>query len=252
MQPYVDDDGIKRGLMRTLTRRFFLRFHVAVIVAWTFCCGLVLSKMLLAIGQESMAMRYGIALVFAYLMFLLAVRLWLQYAGYGRYLRGKGDVPLDAPVGGSPRTSTPSDIHPGGGDFGGAGASGSYDTGSAADASFVGDGADAAAGVAEGGLPGLIIALLIVIASALFALAAYLVASAPLVLVDAAFEALLAGGMIRGARRMDSASWVGTVVRATYIPFCAVFVLTIVAASVAQSHAPGATTLSGVLTLLLR
>lgn len=254
MQRNVDEDGIKRGLLRSLTRRFFLRFHVTLIVVWTFCWGFATSKLYLMLGSESMALRYGVALVIAYLMFLLAVRLWLQYTGYGRYLRNDdnaGDLPVDQlpGPGRSSRTRDEHDIHPGGGDFGGGGASGSFDTGGLVDggADSVGEGVGAAL---EGGLPGVVIALVLFAGAALLALVSYFVTSAPMILVDAAFEALLAGGLVRGTRSIDSASWLGAVVRATSIPFLSVFFLTLVAAIIAQNYMPDAVTLNDVIAKL--
>jgi hypothetical protein len=263
MQLRGEEAGIKRSLLRSLTRRFFLRFHVTLIVLWTFCWGFATSKLFLALGSQSMPLRYGVALVVAYLMFLLAVRLWLQYTGHGRYLRNDyhGDVPLDAipGPGRSPRPRDVGDIHPGGGNFGGGGASGSFESGGIADgaadsiaegtANSVGEGIGVAL---EGGLPGLVIALVIMAGAALFMLVSYFVTSAPMILVDAAFEALLASGLIRCTRRIDTATWLGAVVRATVIPFFAVFILTLGSAAIAQHYVPQAVTLNDVVTTISR
>jgi hypothetical protein len=78
----------------------------------------------------------------------------------------------------------------------------------------------------------------------------FLVAGAPITLVDAAWSGLLAGGLVKSVRRMDEPDWESTVLRSTWKPFAAIAVV-VVAAGMAIAHvAPGARTLGEVLMLV--
>ena len=76
-----------------------------------------------------------------------------------------------------------------------------------------------------GGDDGCLIAFAIIILVGLIGLAiggAVLIISAgPEVLIDAAFNAMLAGGLIKASKRVSDPDWIGSVVKATWIP-CAV------------------------------
>lgn len=128
---------VKRSIARDLAHRFFLRFHVAIILLWTFLAGLLTTKLLLWVGSESMLVRYPLAIIVSYLAFLLGVRIWLEYVELGRFLRRKErhdwDVPSDFPTGlGRSSARTAEHFEPGGGEFGGGGASANFEVDAAA------------------------------------------------------------------------------------------------------------------------
>ena len=121
---------------RALAERFWLRFHVSLIILFAWGCGFITAKSLYVNGVESMMARYSIALVAVYLAFLLGVRFWIWYAvdpvsrprradsgsdsidGGGRSSRDRGS--------GDGSSSRDSGVRGGGGASGGAGASGAF------------------------------------------------------------------------------------------------------------------------------
>jgi hypothetical protein len=62
-----------------LTLRFFVRFHMLLILTGTGLSGVSVSKLLLEFGVNSMAVRYPIAVVCSYFVFFCLIRLWLWY-----------------------------------------------------------------------------------------------------------------------------------------------------------------------------
>lgn len=258
---------IKQGILRSLTRRFFLRFHVAILLLWAFCVGLLTARLMLALGADSMLVRYPVAVLAAYCAFLIGVRVWLAYVDLGRHIRrrGESDATLDLPNIDLPSAKSEGigAIHAGGGRFGGGGANGNY----AIDHTFMPDAAASeamAAGLSETGgglsglgewggaaasegcLPALAIAFVLAILAGFFSLGAYLVAEAPMVLVEAAFEALLAGGLLRVAKRVDEADWLGAVVRVTWPPLAMALLLSILFSMAAMHYRPDARTIAQV------
>lgn len=89
----------------------------------------------------------------------------------------------------------------------------------------------------------LIGALILAALSLVVGMAAFIVAETPAILVEAAFEALLAGGLIRAARRMDDADWVGAVYRATRFPLLIALIAAFAVAAGAAHYKPGARTI---------
>lgn len=246
---------------RALAERFFLRFHVTLILAFTFSAGIIASRSLYAWGLHSMALRYGIALVVAYAAFLLACRLWIHYvASFGdprraprRELdkRDSGDASLPdfsfGSGGDSTGTGGGSVFHGGGGGSGGGGASASF----ASPGSSPGAGgfrlglSSGSSGSSSGGGsfdPGDAIALVLLIGviAAIAGTVVYVIAAGPTILADSAFEALMAGTVTRGARGLheSSSGWLGSLVRATWIPVTVVFVLLVSFGWYAQSTYP--------------
>ena len=119
-------------LRRRLQKRHWLRLHAALTGGISLGVMSLLSLALLHAGVHSMAVRYGVALVAGYLLYLLLVRLWA-----GCMLRRDWDVgeaPSDTPgfSGGSSKSSAvdAAGFESGqGGSFGGGGAGGQWDGG---------------------------------------------------------------------------------------------------------------------------
>lgn len=108
-------------------KHFFLRFHMMLILTGVFSSGLILSKLLLEAGLRSMLIRYLIVLALSYLMFFVFIKLWLLYVQQTSRSKSSGDGSCAAiiiPDGSSAPVSGVTDlIEPGGGEFGGGGAS---------------------------------------------------------------------------------------------------------------------------------
>lgn len=269
--------GTPSSIAGRLLARFYLRFHISLILLWSFSAGFLVTKAMLWAGIHSMVWRYPLALLASYAAFFLGVRIWLAYVGAGPFgaNRSSGSSLIDGGNGGFDLPSWRgggASLHGGGGDFSGGGASGSFaaDSGSIANAStgpvragswFGWSGGGKSSGSSGSGGGGidldlgdgdswLVILLLIVVAallSSVLGVVIYLVYSAPAVLADVAFQAMLAGGLIRGTRRWRDASWQLSLFKATWIPFAVIFVLAVVTAVIAAQVFPDAHTLPDVL-----
>ena len=260
-----------------LLARFYLRFHIALILLWSFSAGLLLSKMLLWAGVHSMLLRYPAALLVSYGAFFLGIRIWLAYVGAAPLAFGGRNTSRVDGVGNGGSFDLPSwrgsgsgsALRGGGGDFGGGGASASFasESGSLASASsnanivqartagwFSGGGGGGTGGglaldLGDGDSWWVILLLILVAAllSSVFGAVIYLVYSAPVVLADVAFQAMLAGGLVKSARRWRDACWEKSLLKRTWIPFAIVFVLAMVTAALASKLFPSAHTLPDVI-----
>ena len=238
----------RRRFAGRITARFFVRFHMGLIFVATVAAALVTSRVLLGIGVDSLMLRYAIATAGAYLVFFVLVRAWIFYVARLAPHDGHLDPPDSSPSG---HGSGPS-FHGGGGQSGGGGASGSFDS-SVDEVPVLRTTGDVGGGKGGGwDLPfdlddGLIfvIALLVLIAF-LGGAAVWLVWQAPVILPEAAFEALLAGGLVRAARRGESRGWARGVLRATVIPFVLVLLAATFVGWAAHRACPEATRLADV------
>jgi hypothetical protein len=257
---------------RFLKDRFFLRFHMLLILTATALSGLLATKVLLLLHVKSMLVRYPIAVVFSYLAFFGFVKLWLFYlassgGGRGTVKRitdGAADIPdiSDFFTGGSSRPPVP---FGGGGNFGGGGASGIFEQGAdivhkaapetlSSSPSGVGSGVADAAGDAVSGIfedAGKVLLILGILLALVFGAGIYLIYQAPVILSEAAFQCILATSLARRMKKMDDPDWMGSVFRATAVPFLFVCVIAFVAAYVAHSAYPPASKMSEVLRYLL-
>ena len=220
---------LKRDVARRLAARFALRLHVALIVLWSLAWGVACSKTLHWAGLDSRAWRYAVATVCAWLAMLIAFKLWLAYTGFTQRRRAQrastnsdGGIDLDFDFslprlgGNAGRAATRMGDH--GGTFSGAGASADFEPFASA--------GDAAGSVADGlssadeALPiVLVIAIVVAAAAACLGVLTYFYTQGPMLLSEAAFEVLLAGGVIRSVRRADDGDWLRTVVVKTAVPW---------------------------------
>ena len=237
--------------------RFFVRFHMGLIFAGTVGTAVVASRLLLAAGVQSLMVRYALTVVGAYAVFFVLVRMWIAYVTRIAPRDPGLDLP-DIVSTGDGGLGGVADLQPGGGQFGGGGASGSYDdTGevpvfrSVADAGGRGGGSSTGGGGGDDWLPldfdeGTLIVALILLVSAVGGTAVWLVWQAPLILPEAAFEALLSAGQIKAARRSEARGWTRGVLRSTVIPFVLVLVAASFAGWAAQRTCPPAVRLTDV------
>ena len=277
----------KQRLAAWLSQHFFIRFHLSLILGFCLAVGLLTTKGFLALGLETMHWRWPLALLAAYLAFLLGVRVWLAYVGIGRYLDNGssrvGDVldVVDGSGGGGSGSSgggslggKGSGFSPGGGRFGGGGASGSF--ASVADARpnmsmpLIGDASSSSGGAGStgdsgfgklfdggggggGGDDGILVVLAIAaLLAVIFGAGIYLIWQAPAMLAEAAFEGALAGGLVKSVRRVDDPGWVGGAVRASAVPFLVIFACAMTIAGLAEHYAPEARTLVEAIHILLQ
>ncbi|MBA4373402.1 MAG: hypothetical protein C0402_11155, partial [Thermodesulfovibrio sp.] len=109
---------------------------------------------------------------------------------------------------------------------------------------------DAVSGVFDGDDVWVLILLGIVLAI-LCGAGIYLIYQAPVILSDTAFQALLSTSLIRRVKMMSDPDWVGSIRRATAVPFIVVLIASIGAAWAAHRVVPHATKMSEVLHYLI-
>lgn len=252
-------------------RRYRLRWHMSLILLATFSSGLLATRIMLALHLDNVMVRYPLAVVFAYLLFFVWVKLWLKFlvpVPAGRTGRDSSGGWFN--IGGGSSSSGSSGgsgkgFGGGGGNFGGAGATGGFaesaavltegaaaetaaagsETGSSA-ASAAGDAVgDAASALDVDDPKGCLVALaLLAIAALICGAGIYLVYQAPFILSEAAFQALLAGGLARRARRLEQGDWLGSLFKATWIPFALTLLLSLLAGWLIHHYFPGVTRIS--------
>ncbi len=250
-------DAEKRRLAGLLAKRFFVRFHLSLILLFSFAAGLLTTRVLLALGVETLLWRWPLAAFGAYAGFFLGVRLWLTWIGLGRVLdrddgadvSDAGDILDFVPSGngssggGLSLPDAPVPEVPAGG-FGGGGASADF---AASEGDSLLPDADLPDVDLGGGDDGCMVVVLLVLVAALLAAAlgvtVYMIWQAPLVLAEAAFEAAVAAGMIRSVHRFRDPGWFDGAVRASWKPFLAVLAMMAFVAGAIGHYLPQARTL---------
>jgi hypothetical protein len=262
--------------------RFFLRFHMAVILGGAFFAGVIANVVLFYGGVRELAWRYPLAVVAAYAAFFALIRLWLAFVASSP---SRADSSSSGPDLADLLSAVPDGS--GGVSFGGGGASGASGgfsgggggASGGAGADWSDDGSPAvlqaqlaqlqanpglapglasAGGDAKGGGGGgasldvgdgegaVLVIVFGLFAAAIFGAGIYLVYDAPDILSDAALQLALASGLWRGSRQLLTPGWATGVLRKTCVPFGIVLVLAAIAGSVAGNLCPRATRLSEV------
>jgi len=257
----------RQKFIASFTKRSSLRIHMSLILIATTMAGVLASKGLLAIGLHNVALRYPVTVLFAYLVFFSAIKIWLwlmtdapvsSSSDTGSNLVDGFNIPL--PSGGSGELP----FSGGGGAFDGGGASAGFGNTLGEMASGVGNsggsvgdvvsGAGDVVGGAmedEGGL--LLVIVLGLLAVLLFSVVGagvFLIWQAPAILAEAAFDAVLATTLVRSTRRMKEPDWMGSIFKATWKPFAVVLALTIVAGWAMHHYIPEAARMMDVVRLV--
>lgn len=228
------------------------RFQMMLIVVATTVVGFFASVGLLALGVESLWLRYPLAVAIAYLAFLTLLWCWLRLRSDLFDGSEVLDV-LDVAPSGEPGPN-PEPCAFGGGEFGGGGAGGSFDDAplpahpsAGTDVAVHDQGATSTAGgiaeQASGALDLEELAVVLVAIAALFAAlwaALWLVWGAPLLLAELAFDAAFAAGLYRRVRHVRGDHWLRTAFLRTAGPFAAVMLLFALAGGVMQHVVPDA------------
>ena len=258
-----------KKLKRLLMERFFLRFHMFLILTATFLSGVLVSKVLLSFNVNNMLIRYPVAVLFSYAGFFGFMKLWLLYLSSSAAGNRPADNIFDAgdviSSHGDSISQIPDPICGGGGQFGGGGASGSFDyapdivsnTTTEPLVSFpadtVGDGSADTAGEAASGIfeeGGIVLIILGALLAIVFGAGVYLIYEAPVILSEAAFEFLLAASLVKGMKRLDNPDWMQSVLRTTIIPFFVVLFIALLFAAAVKTSYPSAIKLSEAMKLM--
>ena len=233
---------------RQLERDSFPRLQMGFIVALTGGVGLLVSYLLLQSGMGSMALRYPFALAVAYLAFLLLLWVWLRakvddFSNISDFSNAMPNI-----SGGGHSAPFQSG---GGGDFGGGGASGSFD--GPTSQSFVGidDSAGDSIGEALGSVGDAdelaipIIAIVFALGMAIASL--YVVYVAPTLFAELLVDGVLSYTLYRHLHKVETHFWLSTAFKRTVFPFLltAIF-LSIIGAAMAH-YAPSARSIGEVI-----
>ncbi|HEY6930853.1 MAG TPA: hypothetical protein VJA66_14335 [Thermoanaerobaculia bacterium] len=249
-----------------LTKRYFVRLHMTVMILLVLLSGLIASRLLLLAGISHMGIRYPLAVLVSYVVFFVLIRIWIGYVSRAsRRSKGSGIDVGDFVPNGSGSFSGGSakavgQLAEGGGRFGGGGASASFVEGETAAARPVvpliparqsaGSGSSGSSGSKSSSGFGLdldgdgvwLLVLFVLLVAAIFGAGLYLVYQAPVILSEAAFHTALASGLVRTARNAHDPGWVESVLKSTILPFALVLVLAGVFGYQAHKRCPGAVT----------
>lgn len=239
-------------LRRKIERESVPRLQMLLIVSIAAGAGFVTSALLLDTGLTQMWLRYGLAVVAAYGIFLFLLWLWL---------RSSAEDYVDAPQlpgNGGPRDHhcTPSSDGKGG-EFGGGGAQGSYDSGNSSfSPSYetvdspnavgdmpIGDALEVAGQAEEFAIP---LVVLILLGAMLFS-SAFIIYSAPALFAELLLDAALAAGLYRKLRRLESRHWLETAIRRTRWAFIMTALMISASGWGMQVYAPEAHSIGGVI-----
>jgi hypothetical protein len=211
----------RHAVASQLHARHFLRVHAFILFVWTFCIGNLTSKVGLALGLQTLTARYMLGGLSGYFAFLLGVRVWLWYVDVAddrtTGIFENADV-LELAARGTAEA---------GGDIVG----------------LIGEGIGASA--AEGCLPMIVLGILTIIAVALMAV------FGPELLIEVAFEAVLAGSLVGAMRLGREPDWLWAAFRKTIWIFLFVIFLMAAFGGFAQKHYPSATTTKQVIHLMM-
>ncbi|HEX6904100.1 MAG TPA: hypothetical protein VF789_30600 [Thermoanaerobaculia bacterium] len=249
-----------------LLRTSLPRLQMSILLALTGASGFLTSFILLKAGVGSMALRYPVAVMVAYGVFLLLLRVWLalqkddwddvtDFVDAGDLaelavdgVRGVGRLGRAAGEG----------FSGGGGSFGGAGSSASFQAPPAPLASYAQQAPAAVRSASAGGKSGggsgfsfdldldepaalLVVVALLILAVAVLGAAFYVLWTAPVLLAEVLVDGLILTGLYRRLRKTEEPGhWVFAAIRRTWIPALIVAGLFSLSGHLLQKAAPEA------------
>lgn len=205
-----------RRIRANLERDSFPRLQMFLLVMLTGASGFVASYVLLHAGLVAMWLRYLAAFGAAYLMFLFLLWLWLRTQGE--------DYTHFSDVSGTPSSgsgSSGTSYSGKGGEFGGGGATGSFDSPTDSSlmigdsASPVGDVLGTVAEAEEFAIPLVVLVLL----GAMLLSSLFMIYSAPVLFAELLVDGVLSASLYRRLRGIEMNHWIETAVRRTVVPF---------------------------------
>ncbi|MBN9658878.1 MAG: hypothetical protein J0H49_11915 [Acidobacteria bacterium] len=258
----LDSASVAKKFRQRVLRQYFVRFHMGLLLVATTSSGVLASKLLLMAGLTSVLVRYPLAVLIAYLIFVGLTRLWVAYVlidvpakkqpggGWGSGLDvGNVDIPYwgGSSSGGGGIGDGGTSMSFGGGDSGGGGASDVWGVADTA-VSPVSSGGGGGHGFSFPSLDldidlddGIwILALLALLVLVLFGAGGYLIYAAPQILPDIALNALLASCLTGAAKKAEAKGWLRSVFGATWIPLLLILLTTVGLAVAVHKTCPSA------------
>ena len=238
-----------------LARHFLIRFHMSLILVAVMAAAVLSSKAFLLAGLNSLPIRYPLAAIAGYLVFLGLVRIWVSYVTRNklsfrqRAHRSAGDIALDTDLGliagDSTSVSSPvEEVHFGGGSSGGGGASRSFEvdpSGSSEGGSSWMPKVSFDIDLDDGGWILIVLGILIAV---IFGAGTYLIYVAPEMLPEVAAQVVLASALKRASTKLEQGDWAISLIRGTIVPFLLILLMTIGLGVVAHRNCPLATKLA--------
>jgi hypothetical protein len=222
------------------------RVMILAILMLSGAAAFLFSAAALTAGIERMALRYPLAALVGYSVFLLLIRVWISWKRGDLHGDVPGDLLLDLPLPSVPDA----DVNPGsvlfaGGRSGGGGGGAAWDSsGAAARSPELSDAFDVDAGELW---PAIAVAVG-VLAGALAL--AYTVYIAPVLLAEVLFDAAVVTAFYRHLRTGDKTHWARSLIRRTWIPAASLAVFLMLAGFGLQRLAPSAHSIGAVLRAL--
>ncbi|MGG6342358.1 hypothetical protein ACQ5SA_03815 [Stenotrophomonas indicatrix] len=220
---------------RQLQHRGWPRLQMALIVVLTGAAGFLASHVLRLAGMDEMLLRYPLAVLMAYGVFLLLMWVWIRWR-WDAVADGLSSGPGGGGSQGSPWSGS-------GGRSGGGGASASWGE-SAASSSTSADSTsllDVADG--EAGLPLLAILGIIALVATVLLASVWVVWSAPVLMAELLVDAAIAGGLYKRMQGMQEQGWWRLCLSHTIWPLLGLLVFFAALGWLAQELAPGAVSL---------
>jgi hypothetical protein len=238
-----------------------------IILSVTILSGTLFSKLLLFFNISDFRFRYPLAVLLSYFVFFACIRLWLACISAVRSAETNDVDWLDFPV---PSVKGASEkavqsIRAGGGQFLGAGASGSFQSPEEAPLMGATALADSRPSLEEGASKGLdhvagkavnalgddnlIVAafVLLVLIATILASGVFLIYGAPAILAEAAFQGALAASLAKRTRVISDYGWTGSIFKNTWKPFAMTLGIAILCGVVLHSYFPNAGRLADIL-----
>lgn len=237
--------GEIRRIRDRLERDGFPRLQMLLLVTLTGASGFIASYTLLQAGWVVMWPRYLAAFGVAYLVFLGLLWLWLRTRAED-YVDGPDVldlIPSRSPGSGGFGSGR-------GGDFGGGGASASFDAPAGVDpavgdaGSPVGDALGAAAEAEEFAIP----LVVLVLAVAVLCSSLFMVYSAPALFAELLVDGVLSASLYRRLRGLETRHWLATALRRTAWPFALTAAIVSACGWGMALYAPGAHSIGDVMT----
>lgn len=276
----------RQRFTNALKKRFSLRFHMTLILLATSIVGVLISKGMLAIGLDNVAIRYPVTVLVAYGVFFAAIKIWLLMVtdastvnSRDTVLNGLDSLDILLPSGDSGEVT----FAGAGGAFDGGGASGDFSDSLGDMASDSGDAvggagnviSDAVAGVGDvvgGAVSGIgeavgsavdgvvddeigivlviVFGLLVALLFSVLGVGLYIVWEAPAILAEAVFDTVLAASLVRSTKQMNEPDWMENVFKATWKPFAIVLGFSVISGWAMHHYAPEASRMMDVIHLV--
>lgn len=231
-----------------LQQRGWPRLQMALIVALTGAAGFLAAHLLRLAGVDAMLLRYPMAVLLAYGVFLLLMWIWIRWR-WDNVLDG-----LSPDVGGGGLSPPGSALEPPwsgvGGRSGGGGASASWSESAPQSEVEVSEVPLAGLVEDEAGLPLLALLGIVALVAAVLLASVWVVWSAPVLMAELLVDAAIAGGLYRRMQGMQEQGWWRVCVTHTIWPLLGLLLFFVVLGWLAQELAPGATHLLQVIQAL--